>query len=283
MGGEWGEASEEEVETGEWHKVDSELTEVRVELTGEADAASHTGHAGGAEMVQVTIGGGGELEGTEADVVQGLVVHAHTLVGVLDQLVDGEGGVVWLDHGVGHLRGRNHGEGKHNTVRVLLADLGDQESSHTGAGATSKGVGELEALKAIARFGLLTDDVEHGVDELGTLGVVALGPVVTGSGLAEDGVVGAEELTERTGADGVHGARLQVHQDGAGHVATAGGLVVVHVDALQLEVRVAMVGSGWVDAVLVGDDLPELGTNLVTALAALNVYELTHVVLVCPH
>ena len=36
---------------------------------------------------------------------------------------------------------------------------------------------------------------------------------------------------------------------------TAGGLVVVHVDALQLEVGVAMVGPGGVHAVLVADDL----------------------------
>merc|ERR1719502_2618362 len=148
-GGKWSEAGEEEMETGEWHKVDSELTKVRVELTREADAASHTGHAGGAEMVQVTVSWGGELEGTEADVVKGLVVHAHTLVGVLDQLVDGEGGVVWLDDGVGHLGGWHDGEGEHDTVGVLLTDLGDEESSHTGTGATSEGVGRLEALEAI--------------------------------------------------------------------------------------------------------------------------------------
>merc|ERR1719178_170316 len=34
-GGKWGEASEEEVKTGEWDKVHSELAKVRVELTGE--------------------------------------------------------------------------------------------------------------------------------------------------------------------------------------------------------------------------------------------------------
>ena len=36
------------------------------------------------------------------------------------------------------------------------------------------------------------------------------------------------------------------------------GLVVVDVDPLQLEVGVAMVGSGGVDSVLVRDHLPEL-------------------------
>ena len=56
-------------------------------------------------MVEVSVGGGGQLQGPEADVVQGLVVDAERLVRVLDQLVHGEGGVVGLHHGVGHLGG----------------------------------------------------------------------------------------------------------------------------------------------------------------------------------
>jgi hypothetical protein len=105
---------------------------------------------------------------------------------------------------------------------------------------------------------------------------VTLGPVVTGSGLAEDEVIRAEELTEWSGTDGVHGTWLEVHKDGTRHVATAGGFVVVHVDALKLKVGVTVVGTGWVNAVLVGDHLPELGTDLVAALTALDVHKLAH-------
>ena len=54
-------------------------------------------------MVEVAIGGGRQLQRAEADVVQSLVVDAERLVGVLDQLVDGEGGIVWFHHCVGHL------------------------------------------------------------------------------------------------------------------------------------------------------------------------------------
>merc|ERR1712144_46307 len=250
-GGQRREASEEEVETGEWDEIDSELAQVRVELTGEAQAASDTRHAGGAQVVEVAVCRGGQLEGTEADVVQGLVVKAHALVGVLDELVDRECGVVWLHNSVGHLGGWHHREGEHHTVGVLLTDLGDQESSHTGARATSERVAELEALQAIAGLGFLADNIKHGVDELRTLGVVTLGPIVSGAGLSEDEVVGTEELTEGAGTDGVHGAGLEVHEDGAGNVAAAGGLVVVHVDTLELEVGVAVVGTGGVDAMLV--------------------------------
>jgi hypothetical protein len=85
-------------------------------------------------------------------------------------------------------------------------------------------VGDLETLEAVAALGLATDNVEDLVDELGTLSVVTLGPVVASTGLTEDEVVGAEELAERTGADSVHGTGLQIDEDGTGNVLVAGGL-----------------------------------------------------------
>ena len=45
---------------------------------------------------------------------------------------------------------------------------------------------------------------------------------------------------------------------------------------LYLQVGVAVVGSGGVDSVLVGDDLPELGTDLVATLASLEVDDFSH-------
>merc|ERR1719460_3332340 len=275
-GGERGETDHEEVETGEGDEVHSELAEVSVELAREADAAGDAGHGGGHQVVEVTVGGGGELEGAEADVVEGLVVHAEAFVGVLDELVDGQGSVVRLYDGVRHLRGRANGVGGHDSIGVLLADLGDEEGAHAGAGAAAEGVGDLETLEAIAGLGFFADDVEYGVDELSAFSVVALGPVVTSASLSENEVVGAEELAERSSTDGVHGAGLKVHEDSTGHVAAAGGFVEVDIDALELEARVAVVGAGGVDAVLIGDYLPELGADLVAALAALDVYEFAH-------
>ena len=201
-------------------------------------------------MVKITIGWGGELEGSEADIVQSLVINAHNLIGVLDELMHGEGGVVWLNDGIRHLGGWHNGESSHDSVGVLLSDLGDEEGSHTGSSTTTEGVGDLETLEAVATLSFLSDDIEDGVDELSTLGVVTLGPVVTGTGLSEDKVIRAEELAEGARADRVHGAGLEVHEDGARHVAAARRLVVVDVDALELEVGVAVVGAGRVDACL---------------------------------
>merc|ERR1712176_1707910 len=103
--------------------------------------------------------------------------------------MDGEGGVVGLNDGIGDLGGGHDGEGGHDSVGVLFSDLGDEEGSHTGSGTTTEGVGDLESLEAVAAFGFLTDDIEDGVDEFGTLGVMTLGPVVTGTGLSENEVV----------------------------------------------------------------------------------------------
>lgn len=47
-------------------------------------------------MVEVTIGRGGELERSEADIVESLVINAESLIRVLDKLVNGEGSVVRL-------------------------------------------------------------------------------------------------------------------------------------------------------------------------------------------
>ena len=63
---------------------------------------------------------------------------------------------------------------------------------------------KLESLQAIARLGFLSDNVEDRVDKLGALGVVTLGPVVTGTALAKDKVVWSEDLAEWSGSDGVH-------------------------------------------------------------------------------
>ncbi|CAA6662650.1 unnamed protein product [Spirodela intermedia] len=171
--------------------------------------------------------GVGELEGPEADVVEGLIVEDHALVGILDELVDGEGGVVRLHH-----RSR---------------------SSRPPCGPR-----------------------RDGIDELSSLGVVALCPVIPGAILTENEVIWAEDLAIGACAEAIHGAGLEVKEHSAGHVAASAGLVVVDVDPLQLQVGLADVPAGGVDAVLIADHLPELAADLVAALAGLYVKDLPH-------
>ena len=85
------------------YHVDGQFTEISVQLTGESEAGGDSGHGGAHEVVKVTIGGGSELKGAEANVVKGLVVDAVGLVGVFDKLMDGKGGVVGLDNSIRYL------------------------------------------------------------------------------------------------------------------------------------------------------------------------------------
>ena len=131
-------------------------------------------------------------------------------------------------------------------------------------------------LKAIAVLGLLTNDIEDGIDKLGTFCVVALGPVVSCTGLAEDEVIRSKDLSIRTASDAVHSPRLEIHEHRSWYIPPTARLVVVHVHPLQLNVCIAMIASCGVNPVLCADHLPELGADLVAALATLDMKNLTH-------
>ena len=75
--GEGSVSDHEEVKTGEGNHVHGKLAEIAVKLSREAEAASGSADGSGNQVVKVTVGGGGELKGAEADVVQGLCnVHS---------------------------------------------------------------------------------------------------------------------------------------------------------------------------------------------------------------
>jgi hypothetical protein len=136
-GSEGGETDHEEVKTGEGDEIHSELAEIGVELAGEAEAACDAGHGSGYEVVEVTVGGGCELESSETDIIKGFIIKAEALVGVLNELVHREGGIVGFHDGIRHLGGRAHGESGHNSIGVFLTDFGDEESAHTSTSAAT--------------------------------------------------------------------------------------------------------------------------------------------------
>ena len=83
--------------------VHGQLPQVGVQETRETETGGDTAHDQGDEVVEVTVGRGGELQGLQADVVESLVVDTEGLVRVLDELVHRERGVVGLNDGVGDL------------------------------------------------------------------------------------------------------------------------------------------------------------------------------------
>lgn len=89
---------------------------------------------------------------------------------------------------------------------------------------------------------------------------MSLGPVIPRSTLPKYKIVRSKESSVATSLDGIHRTGLQVYQHGARDVLALGGFIVVNVDAVQLDVGIAaLVGAGAIEAVLVGERLPEFG------------------------
>ena len=120
---------------------------------------------------------------------------------------------------------------------------------------------------------------------------MSLSPVISSPTLSKNKVVRPKNAPIRSGPDTVHGARLKVHQDGPGDkLATRHkllppglglwrqphGLIVVDLNPLHLQLRGASVSTGWVNSVLIGDYFPELCSDLIAALASLQMDNFSH-------
>ena len=97
-GGERSKTWHEEVKTWERHHVDGQFAKIGIQLTRETQACCDARHRSGDEMVQVPVGGRGQFQGTETDVVESLVINTVGLVCVFHQLMHGEGGIVGFDN-----------------------------------------------------------------------------------------------------------------------------------------------------------------------------------------
>merc|ERR1719247_1825057 len=230
------------------------------------------------QSVQVRVRGALDVQVAAADVVQRLVVDLVGHIGVLEQRVHAQHGVVRLDHGGGDLRAAPHGERDLGLLAVVDGQTLHHQAPETGAGTTADGVVDQEALEARAVVRELADAVQAQVDDLLTDGVVTAGEVVGGVFFTGDQLFRVEELTVGAGADLVDHGGLQVHEHATGHVLARAGLgeegvegVIATTDGLvrgHLAIRL--------DAVLQAKQLPASISDLDTGLTDVNADCLTH-------
>merc|ERR550537_1965953 len=250
-GSEGRKSDHEEVQAWERNKIHCQLAQISIQLTRKAEASCHAADSCRYEVIQITICWSGELQGSETNVVECLIVKKHAFVGILHQLVEREHCIVRFDDCVTDLGRWYDGECLHDTVRILLTNFRNQQGTHTCTRSSSKGMAELKALKAITSFSLLANNVKHRVDQFGTFCIMSLRPIISSTSLAKHEVIRAEKLAEWTSANAVHGTGLQIHENGAGHVTTSSRLVVIYIDPFKLQVRIAMVCSGGINAMLI--------------------------------
>lgn len=169
------ETNHEEVQTREGDHVDCKFSEIRVELTGEAETGGDARHDGRDKMVKISICGSIEFKSTNADIVQGFIVNTEGLIGVLDELlhvntalkgvyVDGEGGVIRFDDSIGDLWRWNDGKCCHHSIGVFFANFADQESTHTSTGTSAERVCYLETLETVTSLGFASNNIQNLVN-----------------------------------------------------------------------------------------------------------------------
>jgi hypothetical protein len=130
-------------------------------------------------MIEVTVGWGGQLQRTEANVVKCFVVNAESLICVFCELMHRQSGVVRLDYSLGYLEivrsskiwllakstwyknntyfgGWNDAVCFHDPIRILFSDFGKQECSQTAAGSSSQGVSQLETWRTASQISYIS-------------------------------------------------------------------------------------------------------------------------------
>jgi hypothetical protein len=192
--------------------------------------------------------------------------------------VGGEHGVVWLNDGSGDLGGRIDGETELGLLAVVDGESLEEEGTETGAGTTTNGVEDEEALETSALISELSDSVEAEIDDFLTNGVVTSGEVVGGVFLSGDELLGVEELSVGAGSDFIDNGGLEIEENAAGDVLASTSLGEEGVESVVTTTDGLI---GWhltvgLDTVLEAEELPAGVTNLDTGLTDVDRDDLTH-------
>ncbi|EPY32002.1 hypothetical protein STCU_00936 [Strigomonas culicis] len=276
-------AGQHEVDARVGHQVGLELGQIHVERAVEAEGRREGRHDLADEAVHVGVRGALNVQGAAGEVVDGLVVEHRGHIGVLQEGVGGQHGVVGLHDGRGHLGRGVHGVAELGLLAVVHGQALEQEGAEARARATADGVEDHEALKARAVVRQLADAVEAQVHDLLTNGVVAARVVVRRILLAGDELLGVEQLAVGAGADLIDHGGLQVQEDRAGNVLASTrlreeGVERIILDANRLVRRHRAIG---LNAVLKTKQLPRRVTNLATSLADVNADRFAHREVAC--
>ena len=260
------------MDTGVGDQVGLELGDIDVQGTIETEGGGQGGDNLSDESVKVGVGGSLDIEVAAADIVDGLVVEHDSDVGVLEEGVGGEHGVVGLNDGGGDLGGGVDGESELGLLAVIDGKSLEEERSETGSGTTTDGVVDKETLETSALIGELTDAIEAEVNNLLTDGVVTTSEVVGGILLTGDELLWMEELSVGSGTDFIDDGWLEIEEDTSWDVLASTSLgeegvesIIATTDSLirwHLTVRL--------DSVLEAEELPAGVTDLDTGLSDVN-------------
>ena len=229
-------------------------------------------------MVQVTIGWSGKFKSSETDIIKSFIINNLTLIWVFDKLMYGKCSIIWFYNSIRYFWGWENRESGHNSIWIFFSNFRDKEGTHTGTSTTTEGVTYLESLKAITSFGFFSYYIKYGINKFSTFSIMSLSPIVTSTSLSKNKVIWSEKLTKWSSSNWVHGTWFEVHKDSSWNKSTTSGFIIVNINSFELKIRITMICTGWINTMFIGDDFPEFGTDLVTALTSLDVNEFSHLI-----
>jgi len=251
-----------------WDQVSLEFSDIDVKGTIESEGGGERGDNLSDESVQVSVGWSLDIEVSSADIINGFVIDHDGDIGVLEEGVSGEDGVVWLNNGGGDLWGWIDGESELGFFTVIDGKSLEEERSETGTGSSTDGVEDEETLETCALIRELSDSIEAEIDDFLTNGVMSSGEVVGSIFFTGDELLWVEQLSVGSGSDLIDNGWFEIEEDGSWDVFTSTSLGEEGVEGIVTTTD-GFIGwhlTVWLDSVLKAEELPAGVTDLDTGL-----------------
>jgi len=269
LGGDnWGIRRKHEMDSWIWDQVSLEFGDIDVKGTIESEGSGKGGDNLGNESVKVGVGWSLDIEVSSADIINGFVIDHDGDIGVLEEGVSGEDGVVWLNNGGGDLWGWIDGESELGFFTVIDGKSLEEERSETGTGSSTDGVEDEETLETSALIGKLSDSVEAEINDFLTNGVMSSGEVVGSIFFTGDELLWMEQLSVGSGSDLIDNGWFEIEEDGSWDVFTSTSLGEEGVEGIVTTTD-GFIGwhlTVWLDSVLEAEKFPAGVTDLDTGL-----------------
>jgi len=261
-----------------WDQVSLEFSNINVKGTIESEGGSEGGDNLSDKSVQVGVGWSLDIEVSSADIIDGFVIKDNGDIGMLEEGVSGEDGVVWFNNGGGDLWGWVDGETELGFLTVIDGESFEKEGSESGTGSSTDGVEDEETLESGTLIGKLSDSIEAEIDDFFTNGVMSSGEVVGGIFFTGDKLLWMEELSVGSGSDLIDNGWLEIEEDSSWDVLTSTGLGEEGVEGI---VTTTDGFIGWhltvrLDSVLEAEKLPAGVTDLDTGLTDVDGNDFSH-------
>jgi len=201
------------MDSGIWDQVGLEFGDIDIEGTVESEGSSEGRDDLGDKSVKIGVGGSFDVEVSSADVIDSFVVEHDSDVGVLQEGVGGEDGVVGFNDSGGNLGRGVDGETEFGFLTVIDGKSFQKEGSESGTSSSSDGVENEESLETSAVVSELSDSVQTEIDDFFTNGVMTSGEVIGGIFLSGDELFGMEQLSVSTSSNFIDNSWFEINEN----------------------------------------------------------------------